>query len=211
MRYLQTPFKKDRDMPKTKYIWDKLTFDQRTLFVTLLWNDGYSEKAIADFFGARKGQIVGFRNRHLQHFARKLKRAKAPSRQFSQSMKIDAGRFLYLLDVHRLDVQRERGVAQTADIWDTNIPQNQATPEDIENAKRTGKVAELRPVKAKIDERSDKPDIPSFEDLPFLPPPNPPRKCSWKEGCPDDAALHSILCKKHQKMAKPGPFGPRMD
>lgn len=42
--------------------WSKLSKETQDLYVTVLWEDGYSERAIAVFLGTTKGRIVRRRN-----------------------------------------------------------------------------------------------------------------------------------------------------
>lgn len=80
--------------------WDKLTCAQQDLFLTLLWRDGHSEKAIADFLRATKGTVV--RRRHTL----KLVSEGRPGAKQA----VDPERFRDLLDLHAMEQTAKRGV-----------------------------------------------------------------------------------------------------
>lgn len=63
--------------------WSTLTPRKKTLFVDLLWSDGHTELAIANFLKTTKGAIVGHRHRHVSTVTRvstKLKNVVDPER-----------------------------------------------------------------------------------------------------------------------------------
>lgn len=82
--------------------WKKVTRAQQDLYITLLWQDGHSEKAIADFLGTTKGIIVRRRQSHLKSLTGARPRAK----QF-----VDPERFQDLLDLHAMDELKKKGVS----------------------------------------------------------------------------------------------------
>jgi hypothetical protein len=85
--------------------WDKLSREEQDLYVTLLWQDGYSERAIADFLNTTKGRIVRRRNTGLE-----LKSAGRPKRE----ARVDPARFAELLDLIDMEVLEEQGIASIA-------------------------------------------------------------------------------------------------
>ncbi len=50
---------------KKEIEWSKLNFEDRKTRLSALWIGGKSDQEIADVLSATKGQIVGFRQRHL--------------------------------------------------------------------------------------------------------------------------------------------------
>lgn len=80
------------DPESIKIEWGKLSKERQDLYVTVLWEDGYSERAIAVFLGATKGRIV--RRRHDL----KLKSEGRPPTKST----VDGGRFRDLLELHAL-------------------------------------------------------------------------------------------------------------
>lgn len=48
-----------------KKTWDQLDHETRLERITTLWNDGKSDKEIAEELSATKGQVVGYRHTHL--------------------------------------------------------------------------------------------------------------------------------------------------
>ncbi len=76
-------------MAKYERTWHRLTRQEQDLFLTLLWKDGHSEKAIADFFNVGKGTIVRRRQTGL-----KLKTSGRPD----VKQEVDAARFQVLLE-----------------------------------------------------------------------------------------------------------------
>ena len=80
--------------------WDQLSREEQDLYLTILWNDDYSEKAIAEFLKATKGQIV--RRRHSGLKLATGKRGKVKS-------SVESDRFFDLLDIEHMDVMVENG------------------------------------------------------------------------------------------------------
>ena len=102
-------------MSKKKYEWLTLTREQQDLFVRVLWNDGYSENAIAKFFRTTKGRIVVHRQRVL--------RLPSSGRPAVKSV-IVLERFEDLLQIEAMDDMQERGVAVIAPVMASHAPPN---------------------------------------------------------------------------------------
>lgn len=84
---------------------EQLTVEEQNLYLTLLWQDGHSEKAIADFFGTTKGRIV--RRRH----SLKLGSTGRPEAKG----KVDPERFQDLLDLHGMrEMEKTEGANVSA-------------------------------------------------------------------------------------------------
>src|SRR4051812_40096697 len=85
--------------------WNKLTESEQNRYVTVLWQDGYSEQAIADFLFTTKGRIV----RHRQS------RLKLPTAgRVRQTGEINLKRFGDLLDLKEMVEFEDKGVASIA-------------------------------------------------------------------------------------------------
>lgn len=82
--------------------WDKLSREKQDLYLTLLWQDGYSERAIAEFLQTTKGRIVRRRQTGL-----KLATLGRPK---SKPI-VDSARFADLLDLKDMEELEEQGVA----------------------------------------------------------------------------------------------------
>ena len=72
--------------------WDELSKEEQDLYLTLLWEDGYSEKAIATFFTTTKGRIVRRRS------TLKLPASGRPTVRQT----VNPDRFQDLLDLHAM-------------------------------------------------------------------------------------------------------------
>jgi len=90
-------------------IWNELSRTEQDLYLTLLWRDGYSEKAIADFFSTTKGRIV--RRRSMI----KLPNTDRPVVR----QKVDPERFRDLLDLHVMQEMEKDGVAAIAPVTES--------------------------------------------------------------------------------------------
>ena len=94
----------ERDM--LKILWHELTREEQDLYLTLLWHDGHSEQAIADFLGITKGPIVRRRQSNLKLLTTrgrsKVKRSVNPER------------FADLLDLYAMAELEARGVTPIA-------------------------------------------------------------------------------------------------
>ncbi len=86
--------------------WDELSRTEQDLYLTLLWSDGHSEKAIANFFSTTKGRIVRRRN------DLKLTNKDRPKGR----QQVDPERFQDLLDLHAMQELEKEGVAATAPV-----------------------------------------------------------------------------------------------
>ncbi len=94
--------------------WDRLTNEQRDLYIKLLWEDCCSELAIATFLGTTKGTIVGRRNRHPNI---------APAARDSVCTVVSVERFHDLLEIHKMkEFEKENGVVAIAPISPTYRP-----------------------------------------------------------------------------------------
>jgi hypothetical protein len=95
-------------MGKTKKPrWDQLSQTEQDLYLTILWNDGHSEGAIAKFLGASKGQIVRRRQTGL----------KLPTEgRGTIKSTVDPGHFKDLLDIHEMEQMEKRGVTAIAPV-----------------------------------------------------------------------------------------------
>ena len=89
-------------------MWKRLDRKMQDLYLSLLWKDGHSEKAIADFLHIGKGVIVRRRHSHLKKLAR-IKRVNVKS-------VVDRERFQDLLDLHNMREMEKRGVSCIAPI-----------------------------------------------------------------------------------------------
>ena len=85
--------------------WKKITRAQQDFYLTLLWQDGHSEKAIADFLGATKGTIVRRRQTHLKSVVRVQTKVKTS---------VDPERFQDLLDLHAMGELKKKGILSVA-------------------------------------------------------------------------------------------------
>jgi hypothetical protein len=102
--------------------WHDLTREQKDLYVTLLWADGYTEQAIADFFDATKGRAVVHRQRVL----------KLPSTNRPVVKKtIDPERFRDLLDLHAMREMEAKGVAAIAPVTGTVVSRSVSATENV--------------------------------------------------------------------------------
>ncbi|MDR3571532.1 MAG: hypothetical protein P4L81_05045 [Candidatus Pacebacteria bacterium] len=89
-------------MPRSKRWdkrWDSLTREKQDLYVTLLWQDGYTEQAIADFLRATKGTIVRRRNTGLNLSSEGRGAVKRT---------VVYERFVDLLDLHKIRETEEK-------------------------------------------------------------------------------------------------------
>jgi len=86
--------------------WEDLSRTEQDLYLTLLWKDGYSQKAIANFFSTTKGRVVGRHNRL------KLPGTDRPPTR----SQVDPERFRDLLDLHAMEKLEEQGVASIAPV-----------------------------------------------------------------------------------------------
>jgi hypothetical protein len=82
--------------------WDKLSEKEQNLYLTLLWEDGHSEQAIATFLSTTKGRIVRRRQTGLH-----LLTAGRPA----PKARVDPERFANLLDLHDMEKLEEEGVS----------------------------------------------------------------------------------------------------
>ena len=82
--------------------WDQLSKDEQNLYLTLLWEDGYSERAIARFFSTTKGRIVKRRQAVLK--------LPTHNRHPVKSV-VNPDRFKDLLDLYLMQQLEARGVA----------------------------------------------------------------------------------------------------
>jgi|GEM_PF-3650669 len=218
--------KKRKKKKGLRLTWDKLPAEKRDLYVTLLWKEGYTERAIADFLHTTKGRVVVHRQRTLK--------LSSTGRMLKRSTKITFENLRDLFDIDEMDEQAQEGIVQTSDIFQHDVPENEASAEAIRHAVEEGKVTELSPAEKSAMPKTEDVDIPSTTDLPFLPPPDTPeqpagteesedesegfiaqeaagsrRKCQWRKGgaCENEAKPGSIYCREHLKMLPPGPFG----
>lgn len=111
-------------MKEKRKTWSQLTRDQQDLYLTLLWNDGFSEGAIAEFFSVGKGAIVRRRQTGLKLPTEGRPKVKS---------KVDPARFRDLLDLHKMRQMEERGVAAIAPV--TRQPPQTTTPARMPKAK----------------------------------------------------------------------------
>lgn len=84
------------------YRWANLSREQQDRYLRLLWNDGYSEAAIAKFFHVGKGAIVRRRQSHLKDLA--------PRDRSAVKSNLSIDRFHDLLDIDKMDDMVDRGV-----------------------------------------------------------------------------------------------------
>lgn len=84
--------------------WDELSRKKQDLYLTLLWHDGHSEKAIAVFFDTTKNTVVR-RRHHL-----KL----STSGRLEAKLSVDSERFRDLLDLHAMAELEATGVISIA-------------------------------------------------------------------------------------------------
>jgi len=89
--------------------WNALAREKQDLYLVLLWNDGHSDEAIADFFGTTKGTVVGRRQRHLKSVTTSGERQRA-------KQAVNAERFRDLLDLNEMAQMEKRGVAVIAPV-----------------------------------------------------------------------------------------------
>jgi len=88
-------------MKKWDIPWLKLTREEQDRYLTILWRDGYTEQAIADFFeGATKGRIVRRRQTGLHLSSEGRGKVKST---------VEYGRFVDLLEIDKMDEMVERG------------------------------------------------------------------------------------------------------
>lgn len=80
--------------------WDKLSREEQNLYLRLLWEDAYSEKAIADFLATTKGTIVG--RRRIEQITRELD-VKSDGRP------VNPDRFQNLLEIHKMTELEKAG------------------------------------------------------------------------------------------------------
>jgi hypothetical protein len=89
--------------PKSQpLVWDTLSRQEQDLCLTLLWKDGYSERAIAQFLNTTKGRIV-----RRRATIKLLNEQRSPP--FKVRGTVNPDRFLDLLELHQM---RETGVEQ---------------------------------------------------------------------------------------------------
>lgn len=119
--------------------WDKLPREEQDLYLRILWNDDYSEKAIADFLKATKGQIV--RRRQLELKIPTGKRGKVKS-------SVVAERFFDLLDIHKMDDMVEKGVTPIAPV--ERMIEDTPAPEPSAGARKVIPMLPPRAVKAPV-------------------------------------------------------------
>lgn len=174
-------------------VWHKLSKESKDLYVTLLWKEGYTEQAIANFFQTTKGPIVSYRNRvlKLSSEGRTLKKSEITRQNLRDLLVID-----------QLDELKDKGGIPTPDFFAGDVPPSTAPHEVVERAIQEGKVTPLRPA-----ERPEEPEdeeasaetepvrpqemeetetsIPSFADPPFLPPPDAQEQSAPLEEIPE--------------------------
>lgn len=103
-----------------KISWDRLSPEKQDLYLALLWQDGYSENAIAEFLNSTKGTIV--RRRHTLELTN-VGRGKAKSKVETQE------RLCNLLDIYKMEKTEERGVLAFDPIETTTIPETELEEE----------------------------------------------------------------------------------
>lgn len=93
------------DTVQRKYVWDRLSRDTQDAYIRILWNDGYSEGAIATFFDVGKGVIVRRRQSYVQGLKASNERTKVKSH-------LTLDRFEDLIELARMhEIEEETGVA----------------------------------------------------------------------------------------------------
>jgi hypothetical protein len=150
--------------------WEHLTREKQDLYLTVLWRDGYSEKAIADFLSTTKGRIV--RRRQLQlHLPNEGRPVSLEVKQ-----KVDPQRFADLLDIADMNRLEEQGVSSIAP----------PSPHEIEE---DGAAAGPG---AKPPEQG--PEFPKENPVPEAPAKEPHTTCQWPLN--DSSKLRPRYCGK---------------
>lgn len=123
-----------RDMKQQKkYVWKKLSRETQDHYIRLLWKDGYSEGAIADFFGVGKGVIVRRRQSHLTDLK--------PRARHEVKSELNLERFEDLLEIEKMDDMKDRGIEAIAPVTEAAAPalQAQQTTRDSATPIETGR------------------------------------------------------------------------
>ena len=85
--------------------WEKLSRARQDRYLTVLWEDGYSEQAIADFLGTTKGRVVRRRQTSLKLPTVGRQKKGGP---------VDPERFADLLDLKDMEELEANGVSSIA-------------------------------------------------------------------------------------------------
>ncbi len=112
--------------------WYQLSRKEQDLYLRLLWEDGHSEKAIADFFGTTKNTVV--RRRHSHPGA--LMEDRSIARRLVERS-VDPERFRDLLDLHAMRELEAKGVPAIAPIGTCQWPLS--TGRSLRSVPRCGK------------------------------------------------------------------------
>ncbi|OGG50156.1 hypothetical protein A2704_01275 [Candidatus Kaiserbacteria bacterium RIFCSPHIGHO2_01_FULL_54_36b] len=99
--------------------WNELTRPVQDLYLILLWKDGHTEQAIADFLGTTKGRIVRRRHSHLTSLVGPRTRARVKS-------SVDEERFRDLLDLHMMAEIEKSGVTLIGPVQGCEWPTGKA-------------------------------------------------------------------------------------
>jgi hypothetical protein len=119
--------------------WDNLSHEKRDLYLRILWEDGFSEKAIAEFLQSTKGRIVVYRQRILM-----LPTAGRPKKTAADKV-VTVEHFRDLLDIAAMNNLQARGVITATAASEEAAVRNEASEEAVEEARRKGKVVALKP------------------------------------------------------------------
>ena len=88
-----------------KKTWDDLPRATQDLYLTLLWDDGHSEQAIADFFSTTKGPVVRRRQTGLR----------LPTEGRGKIKKeVNYDHFLDLLEIHKMRTMESQNGGKVA-------------------------------------------------------------------------------------------------
>lgn len=198
----KSPAKKTSGKKKNP-LWKELTSEQKKLYVTILWNELYSDAAIASFFSCTKNAVVGFRHSQLSDLVSDG-RSRSSVLQSPPSLE----RFEDLLRIHKLDELKEKGSIPTADFFAGDVPPSTASTEVVERAVSEGKVTMLRPIENPIEPKGKKTtnqqvETPSTTDLPFLPPPeDKPKETKTDEKVEEASSSKDLPMEQAQMPAK---------
>jgi len=150
--------------------WDMLTREEQNLFLTLLWQDGYTEQAIADFLRTTKGRIVRRRQTSLKLPTEGRPKPKAV---------VDPERFADLLDLKDMENLEDAGVSSIA-------------PPDPHKTESVS--IEVEPEVREVREEEPAIEAPVEASVPAAPKEPTPHTCRWPLAT--WSKLRPVLCGK---------------
>jgi hypothetical protein len=167
---------------KSKLDWESLSPERKDLYITLLWKDGHTDQAIADFLHASKGKIVGHRHRHLPSL-------KFRSAESTVKSEVDPERLRDLLDLDQMEEMRARGVEVSGPVSHDHLflSEDESEIEEDSDEELRSEEIESTPIQEEVY-AGPKCEWPSTKNIP----------------CGKPAVEGHKLCEEHLEMIKRG-------